>query len=379
MTHDEIKGEIVAGNIAALTLDTSVFGSPDETSLETTQLASLAQFKDSTIKFILSDIVVLEVSSHLIKQAKEAQTKLNRAVRLVERSWKGSQVAIEESINSVLATLPPEILTKQRFDAFIEMTGGVIVEAKLHAKIDELVNRYFQSLPPFAINEAKKYEFPDAIALLTLESWAEKAGKKVLVVSKDGDWVNYCKTSDRLIVVQQLSVALSLFHSDANFVCKMLYQRLNSNDYPDLLNAIVRAIDSHVENMNFDAEASSAYYFDNEIYDTTIVNYSIMNNSESLVPLDFSDDYLVAELSVSIDITVCCDFQFSTKDWVDKDYVLIGSSTKKITKSIDLTAVISFARSNPNKFEIDEVEITSNLNMTIDFGEIEPEWRDYED
>lgn len=379
MTPEEIKAEITAGNIGALTLDTSVFGSTDETSLETAQLRRIAQFKGSSIQFILSDVVVLEVISHLKKQAEEAKTKLNRAIRLVDRSWTGAQAIIESAANSVLAGLPPDVITKQRFDAFLETTGGVTIEAKLHAKIEELVGRYFSRLPPFGENEAKKYEFPDAIALLTLESWAEQANKKVLVVSKDGDWIRYCAASDKLIIVKQLSEALSLFHSDANFVCNMIFQKLEAGEYPELVAAIEKALDRHIESVTFDAEASSAHYFEAEIYDTAIVSYSIVNHSDSLVPLDMSADYLVAELSVSVDIQVHCDFQFSTKDWIDKDYVAIGSSSSVLIETVDLTAVISFGGNIPDEIEIDEVEITGDKNLSVDFGDVGPDWSDYEE
>ena len=379
MTLDEIKAEISAGNIGALTLDTSVFGSPNETRLETAQLQRIAQFKGSRIQFILSDVVALEVISHLKKQAVEAQTKLNRAMRLVGRSWTGAQAIIEGAANSVLAGLPPEMITKKRFDDFLETTGGVILEAKLHAKIDELVDRYFSNSPPFEVKEAKKYEFPDAIALLTLESWALQADKKVLVVSKDDGWIKYCAASDRLVAVKQLSEALSLFHSDANFVCNMIFQKLEANEYPELVEAIKSAIDGHVEDMTFYAEASSAHSFDAEIYDISVVTYSIRNHSDSLLPLDINDDYLVAELSVSANIDVHCDFQFSTKDWIDKDYISIGSSTSQVAETIDLMAVISFTGNIADGFEIDEVEITGNRNLSVDFGDVEPDWQDYEE
>lgn len=379
MTSEEIQAEIALGNIGAITLDTSAFGSPDETSLETAQLRRIAQFKGSDIQFILSDVVLLEVTSHLVKQAEDALVKLRRAIRLMDRSWKGSQVEIDKAVNSELVELPPDVITKKRLDTFLDMTGGISIAAKSYAKIEELVERYFSKSPPFGENEAKKYEFPDAIAVLSLESWAAEANKKVLVVSKDGGWIKYCESSDRLIVIKQLSEALSLFHTDANFVCNMLFQKLQRNSYPDLIEKIQSALDTHVENMTFDADASSAHYFDYEIYDASIIDYLIQNYSSSLVPLDMGDNYLVTELSVGIEIEIFCDFQFSTKDWIDKDYVPIGTSSSKTTQSIDLTAVISFDTSDKDNIQIDDIEISGDNHLTINFGEVEPDWGDYEE
>lgn len=66
----------------ALTIDTSIF---DQNALKLKKgaLATLKQFKDLPINFILSDIVEREVIKHLNKKEMEAIEKLNQQPKMM--------------------------------------------------------------------------------------------------------------------------------------------------------------------------------------------------------------------------------------------------------------------------------------------------------
>jgi hypothetical protein len=70
---------------------------------------------------------------------------------------------------------------------------------------------YFLNSPPFENTKDKKNEFPDAIALLSLESWAIANKTKVVVVSNDAGWERYCNQSSHLLFLNDLDDALSKF------------------------------------------------------------------------------------------------------------------------------------------------------------------------
>jgi hypothetical protein len=59
--------------------------------------------------------------------------------------------------------------------------------------MDTVVDMYFKLKAPF--EEKKRAEFPDAIALVSLERWAELNKLKILVVSYDSGWEEYCASS----------------------------------------------------------------------------------------------------------------------------------------------------------------------------------------
>jgi PIN domain len=82
--------------------------------------------------------------------------------------------------------------------------------------ISDLIQKYFQAKPPFSETGKKKNEFPDAIALMSLETWANKNQTKIIVVTSDNDWKNFCKSSERLLAIDDFAGALGLFQ-DYNY------------------------------------------------------------------------------------------------------------------------------------------------------------------
>ncbi|MEA5471120.1 PIN domain-containing protein, partial [Spirulina sp. 06S082] len=64
--YKELRKKIIDGKITKITLDTTIFDSCDY-SFESSILKLLKQFRNSPIQFVLSDIIVKEIKSHLIK------------------------------------------------------------------------------------------------------------------------------------------------------------------------------------------------------------------------------------------------------------------------------------------------------------------------
>jgi hypothetical protein len=57
-------------------------------------------------------------------------------------------------------------------------------------------NAVSYTTPVGTIKERKKSEFPDALALLSLERWATQNKSLVLLVSADGDWKKLVEQSE---------------------------------------------------------------------------------------------------------------------------------------------------------------------------------------
>ena len=64
---------------SALTIDTSIF-EKNGLKLNKGLLAQLHQFRDNPINLVLSDIVYLELKSHLNKKEKETKNKIDLAL-----------------------------------------------------------------------------------------------------------------------------------------------------------------------------------------------------------------------------------------------------------------------------------------------------------
>lgn len=378
MIPDEIKEAIAAGEIGAITLDTSVFDG-NGLRLEAGLLNRIQQFRGSSIQFVLSEIVAKEVVAHLTRGASEAQAQFDTACKGIEKFWLIPRTTLDSTFASLFQAKPAEKFAQERFDTFIETMGGRVISASEHVEMQELLRRYFVSEAPFSQKDGKKNEFPDAFALLSLEALAQKSGKKLLVVSKDGDWVRFCNNSDALIHIDDLGTALSLFHRDASVACNALALRLQNNAAPALVLAIENAVHSHLEQIQISVEAESDYCHDDEVTEYTVKKISLSRDEASppkIEPIDAGDDYLVAKTLVTAEIQVECTFNFWVKDGVDKDYVPIGSASVRQNKTLYFDILLTLGDPMSDAVSIDEIEFVGKERLHIEFGYIRPEWNE---
>ncbi len=378
LTTDDIKNAISAGEIGAITLDTSIFDGSG-LRLEGGLLQRMAQFRGSAIKFVLSEIVAKEVTEHLAKAAQEAQSQFESVSRSLGKGWLVPQEKMDEIAANLFRGQSASDHAQVRFRDYVDSMGCEVIQVAEHVDVQELLRRYFAPESPFSHKESKKNEFPDAFALLSLEKWGKNLEKKILVVSKDGDWIRYCKNSDTLVHVEDLGTALSLFHTDASVACNLLSARLQQNDFPALEGMLEESVYRHIERMDFIVDAESSYYLDDEItdYDIRKIEVGGLDHSSPVFePVDSGDDYLVAKLPISVELLVACDFLFSVKDGVDKDYVKIGSASSREYPAVQLEALVTFSGANPESQSIDVIEITGPSHLRVEFGYVEPEWNE---
>lgn len=373
MTPFEIKDAIAEGEITAICLDTSIFGNPNEMSMEHGVLRHMGQFKDSTIDVVMPDVISLELLAHLEKGATTSLSELASALKKVGGSWNVSRELRNEATVKLLGGESPKDQAQRRFNSFVERTGCQIIKAEDHVKTSDVITRYFSAQPPFSTNEVKKHEFPDAYALFTLESWARENATKVLVVSNDGDWVSFCKGTDNLIVINQLPAALGYFQRNASVAANLLRDFYQKGKSQTLIEEVARAIQNHVDYMSFDAYCESAFHYDADIQDITVVEFSFDDEDEIFNPIDSGDDFLATETTVTVTLEASCDFSFTIRDGVDKDYVPIGGVSILKESNLTLPLVISFGGDFGKTPEILEVEITGNRH-TIDFGYVAPDY-----
>lgn len=375
MSVEQITQEITVWKIGAISLDTSVFDG-QQRNLERGLLKRLQQFNGSDVKLILSDVVVKEVEAHLRKDAWEAQSSVKKALKLAGPSWQVSEEQAKLVETTLYGAETPESIAKSRLDNYMVVTSAIVANAEDHVAVGDLVGRYFASRPPFADKETKKHEFPDALAVLTLESWAEKEDVKILVVTKDGDWKAYCKDSLRLVAIDDLSIALGCFQREAaSFNCLLLSQEYIAGDPLNISNAVLDAINKQEWKIEFIPEADSQFNFDVEDVESKFELVCIENvdDGQFFEPVEYGDDFLVALLSVAISAEVTCHFSFEKWDGIDKEYMSMGSGSSTVTEDLSIEALVTFRGRMPNKVKIEEIEVLAKREH-ISFGEVEPDW-----
>ena len=139
--------------------------------LESGLLAQLRQFKDGPTRFVISRVVVRELLKHLIIKTEETHQALQSSLK------RAAEYGLPVDAPA-LANIEPAAVAKARLEAFITATGASVIDYDTVATA-EVLDRYFKATAPFASAGKKKNEFPDAVALLSLEAWAVANGKQI--------------------------------------------------------------------------------------------------------------------------------------------------------------------------------------------------------
>jgi len=363
---EEIEEVMLAGREAvALSLDTTVYDRSGHR-LDYGVLKRLEQFRESKT-FLISEVVRAELRSHMLEKTKSTREAIEAAVHASANYWNTSEAqrlaGVVELTGDDKAAEP---LVDKRIEDFIERCGAVVVPANL-ARLDDLVQRYFGVSAPFENSSRKKSEFPDAIALLSLEEWAELNGKPVIVVSADNGWKAYAETSKKLFLVTELSDALKMYQGLDARRLELVAKVASHIDEAVTDWEGFEQIKTELSGVDWQAVAYSGFDFDVEL-DVEVGSVSLDGESaiECLDLIDYKGAVLSVAANLQAHLRVDAQFGFSM-DGVD-----MGVAELSGTDSVSFDAVLSFKLHKDKDPELLEVEI-DHLNRRIDFGDVEPD------
>lgn len=127
---------------------------------------------------------------------------------------------------------------------------------------------YFLHQAPFKETGNKKNEFPDAIALLSLQSWAEENNKKLLAVSSDKDWIDFSIHKDHIDVIDDLAKAMDILNKQTNEALDSIIHEieleLSGSQNSRIFESIYSAIKYSINIYEIDAVSAYNYYIDDE-------------------------------------------------------------------------------------------------------------------
>lgn len=377
--RQQIKSKLLDGSIGAISIDTCIFSRAGYR-LDQGNLRRLDQFKGNAFRLIFSEVTLKEVIRHIAGHSEEEKTKFLMGLRGIAKFWSIDPAKQTAVSNDLLQGIEPKELAKKRVKDFATRCGAHVIEAKQALDVSELLRCYFETLPPFEASGDKKAEFPDAITLLSLESWAKKEKTSVLFVTADKGCARYCEKSTRLYAIDDLGSALTLIQerdSHRAQMCAAIDQQIALGKYPNLLNMIESAVAEDIWSIDWIPEADAAFYYDPEMQEVEVVGASFRssNGSAELQAVDYCDEALVARATVSIEIEATCNFTFSVKDGIDKDMVCVGGAEARTKDTVDVDVLITFLDPDGDEAEIDTVELVP-ARRHIDFGSV---WPDYGD
>lgn len=354
----ELTKLVRTGQITSITIDTSIFDDCGK-SLHGGLFGELKQLSEiNTIELVLSDIVLKEIRQHL---ADVHQKRIDKLHDLVPRAYEylAHAVDVEEMQHAIEQLSTPIEIADAEIDQFLIDTAATAVSMR-EVDISELMHRYFERLPPFDAPD-KRSEFPDAIALLSLESWVLDRDRGMLVISKDDDWRRFCESSKtgKLYYLSSLPSALSIINGSPQERTERTNKIAEFIKSGDFKSEVLRQFELKIRGRAI-AKAQSENQFTSEIY-RAIPNQFYFTDDPLLIRSDGrSLDYL---LEMSIHCTFFASFDFyrdgETKPFrcvKDTRGVLISSVVIVGTDGETMTVDVSIPKEDP----------------IIDFDTIEP-------
>lgn len=373
----KIRKRIEQHKVKALALDTSVverYGFAFTRGL----LAQVARVKQCGVAVLLPDVVANEIEAHLCAKATEAGGNLLAAVRKVHKlgvlSAEESAERELENVAKIIANAPAD-RARRSLKSWIKAADIDVLDADDYVQVGDVTALYFEGSSPFEGSGPKKHEFPDAIALLTLEGWADEHGT-VLAVSSDTGWIKYAATSDQVIVTQDLAGALAIFQeASAANASRALLASLVDGDPLGLTPALLGALDRQGA-IDFVLDADSQFEVrDTEAYPAfTEVEYPEPGNgNDDFEAVSFDEGVAIVRIKATVSVELECHLSFAKWDGSDKEYMDMGSAKLDEEEEIEIEALVTLTGTIPADMTIEHVEVLPQT-VQIRIDDAEPDW-----
>lgn len=359
----------------AITLDTSIIDRYN-CRFNAGMLKTLEQFNGSPIKLILSDVVLREIKRHVSRN-------INNAKKSATNSFKEFQkiglVGEEEKkeFDHFLKEMEESSMTDSIVDEFLERTGLEIVRSGPSVNIDFLLDKYFEGDPPFSEVGKKKAEFPDAIALISLERLASDNGRKILMVSADKDWIEYAEKSNHFDCISDLADALAKVQPINNALryCEIVEGKFADGSQDEIVSTVYERVSNIVGELFFYPVADAPFYYEGEIWSIE-VNSVEVDEFKPFVPVRANESELTVKAGFEVNLTAHGTFDFSVYDKEDGTNDGIGGTQESAEVNLEVDVLITFLgdfKSEDPEVDVDDAGVVKYINE-IQFGYVEPDW-----
>lgn len=369
---EELKQAVVGGSVGAICIDTSAV-ERHQYGFESGVLAKMSQFSRADTLHLVLDIILYEMRAHLTAQADLVLTQVKNSLKPLGNAWGIDKIRRTEALKVLFGEHSGGARTKERLQEFLDASSATVLTCADYVGLPEVLSRFVETQPPFGNKEAKKHEFPDAIALLTLEGWAAKNSTSVVAVSGDADWKRFCAGSDRVYFVEDLAHALSAFQADADDAAELFKSMLGDGKIEELDTILLEAISSQSDKIEIAFEAAANWYFEDELTHVAVSSKKpLAEQVNDFEVIEYEDNALVLQTSLQIDVTAQFVVSFQHWDSEDREYMAMGSTTVEKTETLDIDLIITVLFDNGSA-TIDSVELLP-ANTTMDFGQVVPDW-----
>lgn len=366
LSIEEIEALIAKGKVRAITLDTSIFRQYGH-NLQYRILRSLGQFSGTQVKFVLSAIVVDEVARQMSENIKEAVAKLRAAVKSFEKALNlPSSLTLSKDVD---LSVDPAERARKLVSEFLSATACHAVPVEGQVSVAQVWQRYISTKPPFASAKEKKSEFPDAFALVALETWAKDNDTLILAVSKDGGWREFAETSEQILYIDDVKRGLALFNKADNLVVTRVLNMMRDKKASELLQELEGAVQSSLDDLDFIIDAGTGYPFDATPESAKVIEFQLAPNAEPLV-VDSDEEAVTFTVDLVARVEFTAHFSFKTYD-DEGDLFPMGWTQESIEDKVPFSAAITIARELEGEPETLDIDV-NRPEIALNFGDVEP-------
>lgn len=348
-------------------------------------LKQLSQYRERPTTILVPDVVHYEAKKHIATEIQSAITKTDQALRSISAQIGTTPETISQVREALNLPQTPTEEAEARLSQFYEDIGAVRLSAPNSFDMERLMSMYFSIQAPFEDNKNKRKEFPDAIALLTLEKWAHENDSQVLMITKDKGWRDFSETSPCLHVNESLTDALQLLlpHATVSDLVRSIHESQLLAQEHNVLSSVSQAIEESCSDIYFSVEAYSDFTYEYDDEQTMHSDHLYVIGEDGQIDVKvvrIEDSLIVIELTADIVIDATATFHFSVKDGIDKDYFQLGSDTfsqiVEYRTGILVTIEGEFEDGIEN-LDVSDVEILEQINE-VDFGYVSPDLNRYD-
>lgn len=218
------------------------------------------------IQLLSTDITINEIEAHIENSIGDLRTAFKKIAfynRIIgtsnEKDCRGFTAAdlVDEIDNDI---------KKQIQTYFKECNASIITASDQNAQ--NIFQDYFSTKPPFGKGK-KKHEFPDAFVLYALKSWCAGEETKVVAISNDKDFKNFCESEDQFSYYKNLYTFLNSILKEDDTRIPVINRLVKENQ-----DMISKEIEKAIEELGFyigDAEG--------EVFFKKIMDYEFLETS----------------------------------------------------------------------------------------------------
>lgn len=369
MTREQLIEALAKKRIGAVSIDTSVFDSKQK-NFRQADFRSIVQFRRRNFAFVIVDVIAREMMKHLALEAEDSQKKLRSALRSHNLRWHREQAPGEQ--DALLLDADPSKYAIDEFQKYLEYVDGrILAISELQAGLEELFRRYFAIELPFGKGESRKHEFPDAAALLRIEAFAKETNTMVLCIAQDKSWTDFAKSSEHLVTVYPLNVALGLLneaYTDQD-LANNIVDLWQSGTQTKFEQDVYEAIDERFSYVDFLIDAESGVNFESEAIAADLLDVQTDTLSEPVV-LAADDETVTFSLSIDVKGRFNAGFYFYVYDNIDKEYIGIGSEYVEKIETVNINITITADRAASDSIKCREISV-SEETFNINFGYVD--------